>query len=205
MIDGEVCAVGDQYTSSFFVIVPPEELKPGCGREGVVVSFAADGFAVEGRVPWRPTASTDYDEHILKLTTEAELAGPHYAYFRFEPPAIPDGYIGQPYHSLEAFIGGKSCGFAGGDEPGIVTMSVAPDEIDPGCGIPGAKIALMLQGKQLADLVWEAGFHEGPTVPDLNTHLYGAPNSGPFGVLPGTERPASSRILPPSVGDAGLR
>ena len=85
-------------------------------------------------------------------------------------------------------------------------MAVLPAALEPGCGAPDSSIDLTLQGKHLAYLTWQPGFHEGPAVPDLNTHLYGSPDAGLLDPQPTPPSlPALGQISPPSVGDAGLR
>jgi hypothetical protein len=210
LIDDKVCAVGEgRVWTSVMLIVPPESLRPGCGREGATIRFAVDGFAAANTATWSAghgvaTNAEEYEDLTLSISRErsSPLLGPRFAYFTFQLPPIPENYIGFPRHGLEAIIGGKTCGFAGGEGPGPVLMSVMPTALEPGCGEPGATIDLMLQGKHLAYLTWQPGFHEGPAVPDLNTHLYGSPDAGPFDPQPS---PAPGQISPPSVGDAGLR
>ena len=62
IIDGAVCGetairrpfVGIEVAGFSRLIVPSEEIQPGCGRPGATVSFLVDGVDAEMSVPWEP-------------------------------------------------------------------------------------------------------------------------------------------------------
>jgi hypothetical protein len=60
LVEGVVCGetsitIGRWSTAGFYkLIVPSEEIQPGCGRPGASVSFVLDGVEAETPLPWVP-------------------------------------------------------------------------------------------------------------------------------------------------------
>jgi hypothetical protein len=205
LIDGQVCADGvSRVWASILIIVPSETMKPGCGHEGAIVTFAVEGFSTTETRIWSTTPQPLSDNRegldldLVKSET-APLAGPRFAYYWIELPGMVPTHplIDEVEQIVIATIDGKYCGQARGVGPRRVLVAVAPAELREGCGRPGATVALSQRDKPYATAVWQPGFHQGPAAP-------GIAQGGALAPQPSDDSP-SQQILPPSVGDGGLR
>jgi hypothetical protein len=154
MIDGVVCAT---YSPSALggdaLIIKQQGTPGGCGYEGALVEFAVDGYAVEETARWHPT--TKYGELVLRLDRKtAPTAGPRFAYYDLDFPALPESYVGSREQFVEARIDETFCGSAGGEVPARIEIAVAPAELVPGCGKPGERVRFYYQGRRIGSLVW---------------------------------------------------
>jgi hypothetical protein len=202
MVSGQVCAVGlPRVWDSIMVIVPSETTKPGCGREGATVTFAVEGFAVSASRVWTAQPPAEYEELVLDLVKSetARLAGPRFAYYWIDlPEMVPTHPLFDEVEQMViATIDGEYCGQARGVGPRRVLVAVAPAELREGCGRPGATVSFSQTDAPYATATWEPGFQEGPAAPGIAQAGALAPQ-GPAEV-------PSQQILPPSVGDGGLR
>ena len=203
MIDGQVCAVGlSRVWASIMVIVPSETMKPGCGREGAIVTFAVEGFGMSETEVWSakpqlPASDEGLDLELVKSET-APLAGPRFAYYWIDLPAMVPTHplFDEVEQIVIASIDGKYCGQARGVGPRRVLVAVAPAELREGCGRPGAQVAFSQTDEPYATATWQPGFHDGPAAP-------GIAQAGEL--APAREQAPSQAISPPSVGDGGLR
>jgi len=196
LIDGEACGTtlptslgGDR------LIIKPRELPGGCGYEGAQITFAVNGYAADGIAYW--LGEIDYRELKLELNhgPGSSEAGPAFAYYGLDIPAVPADYIGTTSQHVEARINGIFCGGAGAEGPWTVELAVAPDEVVDGCGVPGATVTFVYREEVIGAAIWQAGYQEGPVVPVLAN---AAPRGAPQVATP-------QQILPPGVGDGGLR
>jgi hypothetical protein len=207
IIDDKVCAVGlSRVWASIMIIVPSETMKPGCGREGAVVSFAVEGFAVDATRIWsaKPESPVGDDDEGLVLdlvrSEQSPLVGPRFAYYWIAlPEMVPTHPLFDEVEQIvTATIDGEYCGQARGVGPRRVLVAVAPAELREGCGRPGATVAFSQTDEPYATAPWQPGFHDGPAAP-------GIAQAGELAPTPAEVRMPSQDISPPSVGDSGMR
>jgi hypothetical protein len=178
-----VCATGDNAmvppgTSGLFfsLFVPSEEVLPGCGREGAVVTFFVDGRQAPQTAIWH----SGIMYHVI------------------------DAIVGHPFAHFVVFFDGRVVPYIG-DKPCGNSEVVYSNEQEPGCGVEGSQITFKLldaQGNVLAVAhetgVWHAWDGSLSGYQSLNLTF------GPAGgiTMPGTgDKPGgASPWLPLSVG-----
>jgi len=135
-----LCATGDPVfpTGSsrpvFQLRVPSEEVLPGCGREGAVVTFFVDGRQAPQTAIWHSAVSQS-----LGLIIGAPFA-------RFSGGVGPDRFHHQV---ILSYVGNVSCGDGRTNDPGDGYGAVAYSaEQQAGCGVEGSQVTFKLLDAQ---------------------------------------------------------
>jgi hypothetical protein len=199
LIGDRVCGVGlHRVWGAILLPVPSAEQTPGCGEPGAQIRFAVNGFAIPETRAWKPGRGEQLKVR-LEASPDTPTAGPAFAYYTFALPARPEDYVGQPEQSVEAFVGGVSCGHARGLGPEAIVLAVAPAELARGCGREGAAVSFRVDGAVVGTAAWEPGFQAGPA-------LGGAAGAeaAPAPTTVTDAQAGGSRISPPDTGDGGL-
>ncbi len=167
-IGGTLCATGVPFfpptdpsptrsRAIFQLTVPAEEVLPGCGREGAIVTFFVDGQRAPQTAVWHANAFRGAFQGLNLII------GPPFARFIVNPSGEvvePSG----PVRRFVPYIGDKACGYAG---------VVYSNEQEPGCGVEGSQItfkALDAQGNVIAVANEKATWHAWDGVSDVQ-HL----------------------------------
>lgn len=152
-------AIGGPGARPFFGLsVPSEEVMPGCGRDGAVVTFFVDGRQAPQTAIWHSGMS-----QALNI-----IIGPPFARFF----VVNDGRI-VPY------IGDKLCGYL------EVAYS---NEQEPGCGVEGSQITFKLldaQGNVVAVANEKTTWHawDGISKPQLLRLTFGQASGIRLGIV----------------------
>jgi len=108
----------------FSISVPSEEVLPGCGYEGTVVTFLVGDLRAPQTAVWHAGAFQG-----LELTI-----GPRFANFITITGAEVEKAL-RAGGKLVPYVGGKACGYGG---------VVYSNEQAPGCGVEGSQITFKL-------------------------------------------------------------
>jgi hypothetical protein len=195
--------VTDQSPASYFISVASASVIPGCGERGEQIRFTINGHLANETAMWSavdiplfrgdgtpvplptlppPPAISPLlaNRHGLDLTI-----GPPFAVF------FPQVYQASGQIELgaslpvEAYIAGTLCGRVEAAGAPLAFLVVLPRELRPACGFEGAVITFRIGGVEVSETaVWHAGRQDGPRL---------------------TRRTAVSSILPPTVGEAGMK
>jgi hypothetical protein len=161
-----VCATGDNAmvppgTSGLFfsLFVPSEEVLPGCGREGAVVTFFVDGRQAPQTAIWH----SGIMYHVI------------------------DAIVGHPFAHFVVFFDGRVVPYIG-DKPCGNSEVVYSNEQEPGCGVEGSQITFKLldaQGNVIAVANETATWHAWDGISEPQTLRL---TFGPAGgiTMPGT-------------------
>jgi len=106
------------------ISVPSQEVSPGCGYEGAVVTFLVGDQRVSQTAVW----------HAGTLQGLELIIGPPFANFITITGAEVDNAL-RAGEKLVPYVGGKACGYGG-----VVYSS----EQEPGCGVEGSQITFKL-------------------------------------------------------------
>jgi len=184
-IGGTLCATGATIYPSggsrvvFRLTVPSEEVVPGCGYEGAIVTFRVDGQQAPQTAVWhsRPFPGAEQTVNLI--------IGP--------PFARVSGWIGpsrvSPRQSILPYMGNVPCGHGQAGDPGDAYEAVVYSaEQQAGCGVEGSQVTFKLldaQGNVIAVARETGTWHAWDGVSDLQ-HL--DLTFGPAGVItmPGT-------------------
>jgi hypothetical protein len=182
------------------VIVPSEQVKPGCGREGATVRFMVDGAPAPEQVAWEP------GPHSLTLTySNAEIPAD---VFRIVIAALPldtpldqaatgSDTLGASLVTLTVLANGTSCTQIDVAAPKAdIVVELGRPGLPDDCSTEGAIITFEnSQGQQLAiRMTLTKG-----TQQRLDNFAPAPPSSG------GAESSSSTgTIKPPNTGDGGL-
>jgi hypothetical protein len=132
----------------FQLTVPAEEVVPGCGREGAVVTFFVDGRQAPQTAIWHSGDIFQFINLIL---------GPPFAHFI----AISEQVEFGPDRRLMPYIGDKACGYVD---------VVYSNEQEPGCGVEGSQVTFKLldaQGNVIAVANERGTWHAWDGVSDV--------------------------------------
>jgi len=130
---------GSRPRAIFQLSVPSEEVVPGCGREGAVVTFFVDGQQAPQTAVWHPRAFLGSDQ------TVQVIIGPPFAHFTggVGPSRVSSSQVIQPY------VGNIPCGYGRAGDPGDAYGAVVYSaEQQAGCGVEGSQITLKLLDAQ---------------------------------------------------------
>ncbi len=194
---GVIIPPGDP--AAFRITVATAELLSGCGVPGKTISFTINGEPANETILWQrnfQSSGAPTNFKTLDLTIGATFA-------LFAPDvfsASGQRIDGPPWPTVEAFINGNSCGRVdNANGPGAVLV-VPSTDLKPGCGFEGAKIVFAVDGAIVNETAtWRASTRGDPVrltaiVPPISTPL--AKAAAPT---------AASAVLPPTVGEAGLK
>ncbi|HLF76229.1 MAG TPA: SdrD B-like domain-containing protein [Dehalococcoidia bacterium] len=198
-----LCGSIVQYGFSAMLVVPSEQLRPGCGREGAVVRFIVDGAPAPEQLPWKPGSQQ------LTLTLGSNAGVPP-GVFRVvvsgetlnlpvSRAATGADTLGQALGSLTVLADGTTClGVEVSGARGDVVLEVGRPGQPAACTTDGAAITFVDgRGRRLST---QMTLRKGTQQTLANV----APL--PPGSVPATApqtQPAST-IRPPDTGDAGL-
>lgn len=141
LIDDVECALEtglmfpDSYgPASFFMKVPSQAVRPGCGFDGATMRLELDGQELPQTVAWRAGVFG-----TVELVVGGEFAR-YSGAFTYE--AEPSAY------TVEPFINGVRCGYqmnlAQGDETYGYDVVVYSDDLRVGCGVDGSVVEMRL-------------------------------------------------------------
>ena len=153
-----ICATGVPNPGAgtrgiFHVSVPSEEVVPGCGREGAIVTFFVDGQQAPQTAIWHPRAFPGASQ------TVQVIIGP--------PFALISGGVGpgrvSPRQAISPYVGNVPCGHGEAGGPGDAYEAVVYSaEQQAGCGTEGAQVTFKLldaQGNVIAVANEKAVWH----------------------------------------------
>ncbi|MPZ49709.1 MAG: hypothetical protein GEU75_10530 [Dehalococcoidia bacterium] len=201
-IGDTLCGSVPGYGLGGYVVVPSEQLKPGCGREGVTVRFVVDGAPAPEQVPWQPGLQT----RTLTLSNAEVPAGvfrivisAHSLNSPLSRSATGFDTLGQALGTLTVLANGTSCvqvDVAARQRDVVVELGRAGPP--PDCATEGAMITFVDgRGIQLnARMTLTKG-----TQQRLSNLAPVPPSSGPSA---GTSSQTGPTITPPDTGNAGL-
>lgn len=126
-----VCGTGVPSTGAgarpnFSVSVPSEEVLPGCGRQGAIVTFFVDGRQARQTAVWRPGGQ------VLSV-----IVGPPFA--RFSAGSAQIEQTVRAGGRLVPYVGDTACGY------GTIVYS---NEQEAGCGVEGSQVTFKLLDAQ---------------------------------------------------------
>jgi hypothetical protein len=142
--------------------------------------------------------------NIIGLTL---TVGPPFAYLTLES-VTPNGTTTPEQGTVAAYVDGAVCATNERYGQGGSMIVLRSTEYSNGCGYNGASVVLMQGGVEVARTEWQEGFlgeFEVPWVPNpelLKDPVY---YESVYGHPPPVAGGAGQQILPPSVGDGGLR
>ena len=177
---------------SFFFSVISSEVNPACGDPGDVVRFEVNGLQANETVVWEDRMQPAGPGGPPRLANPVRLTltvGPPFGYVTLESTS-PDGGERFPWEStVFGVVDGKLCAsnVGTGFTSYLVIQSV---EYPGGCGYEGARVEVVLDGVIVNGFDWAVGNLGAIEVP--------------WRAWPGEES-SPGAILPPSVGDGGLR
>jgi hypothetical protein len=200
IIDGVDCTgpggrpVSGLHPAWYHITVVPSSIKTGCGSYGKTIEFTINGFLANETRPWQESQEGPPDTVVLHEMPDL-TAGPRSAYFDMAVFDANEVQTRAPGNVLVAYVDGKQCGVAQ-DAGAFSVLLVVPSEVSVGgCGYDGAEITFTFNDVPIMQRgIWREGRAGTLFIP----------------YRPGTRPRASQselppQILPPSVGDAGLR
>ena len=196
LIDGVDCTgpggplVSGLHAAWYTISVVPSVIKTGCGSYGKTIHFTINGLLANETRDWQE-ADLGPDTVLGELTDI--VAGPAMAYFDM---AVFDEHEVQtraPGNVLTAYIDGKRCGVAEDAGTDGVLLVVLSEQSVAGCGYEGAEITFTFNSTSLVQRgIWRPG-RAGTLFIPYRPGSRSQPSEPP------------TPILPPSVGDGGLR
>jgi len=152
----------------FPLSVPSEEVVPGCGREGAVVTFFVDGRQAAQTAIWHSSGMSQ----ILWV-----IVGPPFARFS---GGVGPGRL-SPRQVILPYVGNVSCGHGGAGDPGDLYEAVVYSaEQQAGCGVEGSQVTFKLldaQGNVIAVANEKGTWHawDGVSDPQRLNLTFGPP------------------------------
>jgi hypothetical protein len=141
-----VPSAGAGARANYQLLVPSEEVVPGCGREGAVVTFFVDGQQAARTAIWHSGGSGD-PSRIMNVVVGTPFA----RFILIIGGSVPQAF--GPDSTLVSFLGDRACGNS---------EVVYSNEQEPGCGVEGSQIAFKLldaQGNVIAVANEKATWH----------------------------------------------
>ena len=194
------------HTATFHLSVIASDLDPACGDPGDVIRFEVAGLPANEPAVWedRVVPGRQLGTSPVRLTL---TVGPPFGYLTLQS-VTPRGTTTPEDGTVFAYMDGELCaeneGYGQGGSMIVLRSTAYPD----GCGYGGASVVLMQSGVEVARTEWQEGFlgeFEVPWVPNpdlLDDPVY---YESVYGYPPTVAGDAGQRILPPSVGDGGVR
>jgi hypothetical protein len=208
-----LCASTPAYGLGATLVVPSEELKPGCGRAGAVVTFVIDGTAAPEQVFWKPgghqqrltlPAGAPVPEQVFRIVVPGEAL-----YAPLDRTATGFATLAEALGALRVVVDGVTC-------LGLELSPLVRDDIVFELGRPGSPPACSREGATVgfvdgrdrpltAQMVLRKGTEARLTnFAPQPPHTAGEPSPG-LSPLPAAGAQTPGLIRPPDTGDAGLR
>lgn len=163
-VNGQECGTAESTEShggqqvNFVIEVLGASEREGCAANGDDVTFRVGGVLAPETLSWIPHTQLPsvLGFSFLNLTAIGDRAWYWYERSGAGQPAV--GAI------FQAVVGGQACGEAVVIEEtqraaaeGFSRLIVPSEEIQPGCGRPGATVSILVDGVEVASLPWQPG------------------------------------------------
>lgn len=153
IVNGQECGTtsttGDTELDFILDILGAGE-REGCAIAGDAVTFRVGSITAGETITWSPFVESGF--RIFNLSAMEQ-----HAWYWADPeqPNLPWG--GAP---VRALVDGQICGettITGRLFTGFSRLIVPSEEIQPGCGRPGASVSILIDGEEVARLPWQPG------------------------------------------------
>jgi hypothetical protein len=195
------------HSATFHLAVIASDLDPACGDPGDVIRFEVGGLPANETAVWedRAVPGRELGPNAIGLTL---TVGPPFGYLTLQS-ITPSGRTDTSEQgTVFAYVDGELCAENEGFGQGGSMIVLRSTEYPNGCGYSGATVVLVQGGVEVARTEWEEGFmgeFEVPWIPNpelLKDPVY---YESVYGHPPPVAGDGGQQILPPGVGDGGLR